>query len=152
MSDLETSRPHYISFYVRFGLILVLLNVLVGAVRVLWDVDGMVGFALVLPVLAALGVVDTFIKKKRRVPSDREIKLLSGWCLKVTMFVGVVFTGFDRIAVNPDQGLRATDLVIIGGLLLATLMFNYLSMRWAFGSAAKKHADKLGIGRPDDNL
>lgn len=152
MSNLEADSPTYLSYYVRFGLILVVLYVIIAVVRVFFSADGVTGFAFVLPGLTAQFVSEAFIKKQKRVPTDRESAQLSRGCLLVAVLVNVPFSLIGFLAGDFGQGLSSMAWAIVGALLLVWLVVNYLLIRWAFGSVAKKRADKLGIGRPEDNF
>lgn len=154
MSNLEADSPNYLNYYVRFGLILLVLYVIIAVVRVFFSAGagGVVGFAFVLPGLAAQFVTEAFIKKQKRVPTDPERAVLSRGCILVAVLVNIPLAFISFFSGAFDQDLSSLALIIVGGFLLAWFVVNYLLIRWAFGGVAKNRAEKLGIGRPEDNF
>ncbi len=146
-------------YFVRFGLVLFLIYILIGILRAVFDLGGMAGLSLIAPYLAANFVSELFLKKQHRAPSAEEAKSLAAGCLLTTVGVNIVLfviaVGASSLNGEPLLGADfdlAVFAVIITVLFALTLLLNYALMRWVFGGQARKRADKLGFGRPQDEF
>ncbi|MEM7459272.1 MAG: ABZJ_00895 family protein [Pseudomonadota bacterium] len=152
MSNIEASKTNFMKYYVRFGLVLLLLYVIIAVIRAVFSTNSVTGVALILPFLAAQFVTEAFIKKQRRVPTDPEITRLSRACILVTVIVNIPLTLIGVLGGALDQSFDTTVLFVTALILVVMLVVNYFMFRWAFGGLAKKRADKLGIGRLEDEF
>ena len=110
------------------------------------------GIFLIAPFLAAIIASDRFVQQEKRAPSEDERKRLTFGALGITLFA----CGFMALAVVSGGGLHTyaaeanipinTIIIIAVSIILSTLILNYLLIRWAFGSIARKRAEKLGDG------
>ena len=107
------------------------------------------GIFLIAPFLAAIVTADRFVQQEKRAPSEDEHKRLTFGALGITLFA----CGFMALAVVSGGGLHSyaanaevpinTIVVVVFSVLLSALVLNYLLIRWAFGSIARRRAENL---------
>ncbi|MEM9570283.1 MAG: ABZJ_00895 family protein [Pseudomonadota bacterium] len=152
MNSLEGHNTAFTKYYVRFGLVLLVLYVIIAVIRAVFSTSSVTGVALILPFLAAQFVAEAFLKKQGRVPTDSEVTRLSRACILITVLVNIPLALIGLFAGAFDQGFEPALLFLVGVLLVIMLVVNYFMIRWAFGGLAKKRADKMGIGRLEDEF
>jgi hypothetical protein len=150
MSNHEGFSTPFMGYYVRFGLILLALYVLVAVISVAFSLENMSGVTFVAPFLTAQFVSDAFIKKLRRVPTDAEITRLTQGCILVTILVNIPLALISVLAGALGQGFSFMVMIVAGVLLVLMLVLNYFLMRWTFDGLAKRRAKKLGVDLPEN--
>lgn len=152
MSNLENSNTTFMTYYFRFGLVLLAMYILVAVIRVVLSLESVSSVTFLLPLLAAQFVAEAFIKKLGRVPTDLEITQLSRGCILITISINIPLALIGLFAGAVDKSFGSTFVIIVGGILMIVLIANYFMIRWAFNGLAKKRAEKLGIGRLEDEF
>ena len=146
--DVDTPLGRYFGWFT--GALLALLMLLMIA-RALLQMQ-LSGIFLITPFIAAIVASDRFVQRERRAPSEDERKRLTFGALGITLFA----SGFMALAVVSGGGLHAvaaeqdvpmnTIIIIAFSILLSALVMNYLLIRWAFGSIARRRAEYLSKG------
>lgn len=152
MINPENSNSNFMTYYFRFGLVLLALYIMVAAISVVFSLGNVSGVTFILPFLAAQVVAEAFIKKLSRVPTDPEITRLSRGCILVVICIDVALVLIGLFAGAVDEALGSMLMIVVGVLLVIMLIANYFMVRWAFDGLAKKRAEKLGIGRLEDEF
>ena len=70
----------------------------------------------------------------------------------VAICIDIPLTLIGLSAGAVETGFGSTLVIIVGGILIITLIANYFLIRWAFNGLAKKRAEKLGVGRLEDEF
>ena len=146
MNNHQNVEANLKPYYIRFGIVLLVLYIIIAVLRYVFSLDSTIGLTVVLPLIAAQFVAETFIKKQRRVPTGLEINRLSLGCTLIIVLINLPLAALGILAGAFDQDFSPTLMLIVAGLLLAMLVANYFMIRWAFDGVAKKRAKKLGIG------
>lgn len=152
MSYAEHHDTSLTPYFVRFGVVLFALYALVAVIRYFLPLPGLSGVSFILPFLTASFVSEKFTKTMRRVPSDTEIGKLATGCILVTLLVNLPLVLIAVFAGGAGSGIGTTVLVIAVGFVGIMLLINYFLIRWSFDGIARKRAEKLGIGRVEDEF
>ena len=146
--DADTQLGRYFGWFTGALLaLLVLLLIARGLLQMRLS-----GIFLILPFIAAIVASDRFVQREKRAPNEEERKRLTFGALGITLFA----CGFMALAVVSGGGLHAfaaeldvpmnTIIIIMFSILLSVLVLNYLLIRWAFGSIARRRAENLSKG------
>ena len=144
--DVETPLGRYFGWFTGALLaLLVLLLISRGLLGLQFS-----GLFLIAPFFAAIVASDRFVQQEKRAPSEDERKRLTFGALGVTLFA----CGFMALAVVSGGGLHGfaaeaeipinSIIIIAFSILLSGLILNYLLIRWAFGSIARRRAETIG--------
>ncbi len=134
-----------------FGWFTIALLIFVTALLFVRNLLGVstTGIAMSAPFIAAIITSDRFVQGERRAPSEQERKQLTFGNLGITLFA----FGFMALAAVTGGALHSfaeqvsapvsTILMLAVSIMLSALVLNYVLIRWAYGSIARKRAEKL---------
>ena len=113
-----------------------------------WISTGTSGISLILPMLIAMVVGESFVKKQQRMPTKTESARLANGSFLVLILAQIVFlaAAIASGVLNDlkDAGLSSNIYPILGLVLIIVLIFQYLLIRWGYGGLTRKRAKRLG--------
>lgn len=153
MSSGDDEHPSLGRYFGWFTGLLIAAYVLIAIAQGMMSAN-LNGFAIIAPFFAGLIVVDRFISRERRAPSSQEQHQLTMGGLGIALFANALFVlafatsgGVDQLSEQLKVPVQ-TLMIIFFSILAASLVLNYLLLRWAYGGIARKRAEKLGLSLP----
>ena len=105
----------------------------------------LVGFTVIIPMLAALISGQNFVKVHGRAPNTFEAKRLTG--LSFFFFIGIQILFLILAMINPAmkadfENVNMTVIFILIGFVIFYLGTAFFLIRWSYGSLTQKFADR----------
>lgn len=141
-------------YLTTFALALVILSLILALADIWLGRGGMNGVKFILPFLASMFAVESFLKKERRLPGKSEKSRLVWISLGLYVAVELAFTLFSVLTGGLEEAANAAVdtqmlVIVIVGILLFVCLANFFLMRWAYGGLLEKRAARLGIDLGD---
>lgn len=149
MSDQEQNETPLGGYFGWFTVLLLLNVVVILLLRSFLNFSA-VGIAMIAPFIASIISSYRFVGNEQRAPTEVERTQLTLGSLGISLFA----LGFMALAAVSGGALHAfakqadvpvtTILIISFSITLCALVLNYLLIRWAYGSIARKRAEQSG--------